>query len=144
MGMRGGRFWDWVIGAAGLALIVSLFLPWYRSNAEDWIGFSSTGIVGKWLLLAGVVALAAPFVATLKPTPGQAQKYDIAVLIVGVLAIAGTILRMANPAEFDTVDEPVTLKAGAWIGLVATIAIVTGAVLALRTRLAQRPARSTA
>src|SRR5215212_3154703 len=96
-----GRAWDWLTAAAGLVLGVSLFLYWYRTNDDNWMGYTNLGFPGKPILLAALLAMATPFVATMRQTAGRIQSYRAIVLGLGVLAVALTIYRMADPKEFD-------------------------------------------
>jgi hypothetical protein len=129
---------------AGLVLAVALFMYWYRSNDDNWAGFSNTGLPGKFILLAAVLALAVPLVATMRQSAGRIQSYRAIVMGFGVLAVAMTIYRMADPKEFDTLDKAVTLKPAAWVALFAAVAIVIFTALAMRATIAKRPARSAA
>jgi hypothetical protein len=138
--MEGGsvRVWDWLVGAAGLALVIGVFSPWYRSNQEDWTAFKTMMLIDLLLLLTGLLAMALPFVASLKATDKQAQPLLLVLVGLGLLAIALSIYRMATPPEFDTVLEPVTLKYGAYLSLVAEVVIVLASAVGVRTRLARR------
>jgi hypothetical protein len=138
--MEGGsvRVWDWLVGAAGLALAIGIFLPWYRSNQEDWTAWSTLAWLDKVLLLTALVALALPIVAALKATDKQVQRLLLVLMVLGLLSVIATVYRMATPAEFDTVDEPVHLKVGAYVSLVASGVILVGSALGARARLARR------
>src|SRR3954451_19409757 len=139
-----GRTWDWLTAAAGVVLGVSLFLYWYRSNDDNWMGFSNLGSPGKPILLAALLAIAVPFVATMRQTAGRIQSYRAIVAGFGILAVALIVYRMADPKEFDTLEKPVTLKPASYVALIAAIAIVAFAVAAMRATIAKRPARSAA
>ena len=138
--MEGGsvRVWDWIVGACGLALAVGVFMPWYRSNQENWTAFKSFVLIDLFLLLVAVLAIAVPIVANLKPTDKQVQPLLLALVGLGLLAVGLTIYRMATPPEFDTVLEPVSLKAGAFLSLIAAMLLTASAAQGARTRLARR------
>jgi len=140
-----GRHWDWLTAAAGLVLGIAGFLHWWHSNDDNWRGLSYLGKEGWIILLAAFMAMAVPFVATMRQTAGRIQQYRMTTGIVTLLALAETIFRMADPPEFDSLpNAPVTLKPGAWIALVAAVAILLFLVAAMRATLAGRPARSAA
>jgi hypothetical protein len=139
--MEGGsvRIWDWLIGIAGLALAVGDFMPWYRSNAEDWSGWHSFMLIDKLMLITAAVAIAVPIVAALKATDKQTQQLLIVTAVLALLCLIFVIYRMATPADFDVFpDIPVKLKAGAYVDLVASIVLLASTLLAMRTRLARR------
>ena len=139
-----GRVFDWLTGAAGLVLLVSLFLHWFSSNREEPTGLSAMGLTGKLLLLVGFMAVAAPIVTTLRQTPREASRYTMVLLFFAVLGLIFAVIRTNDPPEFDTVEAPVSVLAGAYIGCVAVGLVVVFAIAALVTRAAKRPARSQA
>jgi drug/metabolite transporter (DMT)-like permease len=139
-----GRIWDWLTAAAGLVLVVSLFLHWFSSNREEPTGISALGLVGYLLFFIGLFAMAAPFVANLRQTPGDVQRYTIVLAGFAALGLIGAVIRTNDPPEFDTVQAPVSVLAGAYIGCVAVGVILLLSLAALRSRLAGRPARSAA
>jgi hypothetical protein len=139
------RRWDRLTAIAGLVFVVALCLHWWRSNDDNWTGISNLGMEGYLMFIGGLFVIATPFVATMRQTAGRIQSYRTLVLVIGVLLLAWTIFRMADPPEFDSfADLPVTLDPGAWIALGAAIVVVISDVLALRANVAARPARSTA
>jgi hypothetical protein len=138
-----GRHWDWLAAAAGLLFGIGAFLYWWRSNDDNWRGISYLGMEGWVILLAALMAMAVPFVARMRQTAGRIQQYRMTVALVTLLALAETIFRMADPPEFDSFsDVPVTLKPGAWISLIAAVAILLFLAAGMRATLARRPARS--
>ncbi len=141
--MGRGTLWDWLTGIAGLVLVVSQLLNWYETNQEYSTAASELGLIGKLLFLVGFAAMAAPFVATLRPSRGRAQSYSMIMVVVGALSTAYIVFRLADPPELDTLEQtPVNLEPGAWIGLGSAIAIVVFSALAMWTRQSARPARS--
>ena len=140
--MEGGsvRVWDWVTSIAGLALAVGLFLPWYRSNLENWTGWATLAWIDKVLLLTAIVALLLPLVVALKATDKQVQGLLLVIGALAIVSIAFTIYRMATPPEFDTVDEPVFLRVGVYLALAGSVVILVATALGARARLARRAA----
>ena len=138
-----GRHWDWLAGAAGLLFAIGLCLHWWRSNDDNWTGISNLGMEGKLMFIGALFAMAVPFVTLMRQSAGRIQQYRWTVLVIGVVLVAWTIFRMADPPEFDSFPNlPVTLEPGAWISLVAAILIVVFNAIAMRATLAKRPARS--
>jgi hypothetical protein len=143
MAAERGRHWDWLAGAAGLVFTIGLFLHWWHSNDDNWIALSNLGMEGKLMFIGGLFATAVPIVTGMRQSAGRIQQYRWLVLLIGIVLVAWTAFRMADPPEFDSLPGvPVTLNAGAWISLVAAVLIVVFNGLAMRTLLAKRPARS--
>ena len=140
-----GRHWDWLAGAAGLVFAIGLFLHWWRSNDDNWIAISNLGMEGKLMFIGALFAIAVPFVTAMRQSAGRIQQYRWTVLLVGVVLVAWTIFRMADPPEFDSLSNaPIALKPGAWISVVAAALIVVFNGLAMWATVAKRPARSAA
>jgi hypothetical protein len=143
MAMGRGTLWDWLTGVAGLVLVVSLLLEWYYANQEYETAASTLGLLGKLLFLVGFAAMAAPFVATLRPSRGRAQSYSMIMVVIGSLATLYIAIRLADPPEINTLEqEPVTLEPAAWVGLASAVGIIVFSALAMWTRQSARPARS--
>ena len=138
--MDGGsvRIWDWLVGAAGLALAIGVFAPFYRSNLENWSAWKSFMLIDLLMLLTAVVAMAVPFVAALKATDKQAQRLLLAVAVLSALTLICVIVRMLDPAEFDAFDKPVHLKIGAWLASIGAGVMLVSSLLGMRARLARR------
>jgi hypothetical protein len=144
MGRGRALVWDWLTAAGGLVLIVSLFLPWYFSNGENWTGSSAFGKTDKLVLLAGLVSLALPVVAALKPRNQDVQKYAFVVFAIVALCLLVVIIRVANPPEFDSLDAPVTHKVGSWLAIASLVGCALFTALGMRERLARRGAHAPA
>ncbi|MEA2450773.1 MAG: hypothetical protein QOG63_2705 [Thermoleophilaceae bacterium] len=140
--MEGGsvRIWDWLTAIAGLALAVGDFIPFYRSNEENWSAWSVFMLIDKLMLITAVMALLLPLIAALKATDKQALKLVIAIALLGALCVIFVIYRMATPAELadPTFHLPVKLQAGAFVSLIAAIVLTASSLLAIRSRLARR------
>lgn len=138
--MEGGsvRIWDWLVGVAGLVIVIGVFTPWYRSNQENWTAWKTMMLIDLLLVLTGLLAMALPLVAGLKATDKQAQKLLLVLIVLGILGVVFTIYRMQTPPEFDTVLEPITLKAGAYMALVGSVVVALASALGVRARLAHR------
>ena len=63
------RPWDWVAGAAGVALLVVLALPWYDLLDGSLSGFQAFSIVDLWLGLTALLAIAIPIATAFSESP---------------------------------------------------------------------------
>ena len=135
-----GTIWDWLTAISGLTLIVSQFLSWYFTNEEYYKAVQKLGLTGKLLFIVGIFALLAPLVNTLRQTPGRASSYNMILVVMGLLSTAFIIFRLNETPELDTLDTPVQIEPGAYVGLCAAIGIVVFSALAIATRKARRGA----
>jgi uncharacterized integral membrane protein len=143
--MEGGsvRIWDWLAGAAGLALAIGIFMPFYLENEETWTGWKSFMLIDKLALLTGVLAIALPIRAALKPTDHSIQWHVLLVALLSLLTLIFVLYRMANAADVTTIvpDPKSTLEPGAYVCLVASIVLFLASALGARARLARRAAQ---
>ena len=133
-----GTIWDWLTAVSGLTLIVSQFLSWYFTNEEYYKAVQKLGMTGKLLFIVGLMALLAPLVNTLRQTPGRASRYNLTLVVIGLLSTAFIIFRLNETPELDTLDTPVRIEPGAYVGLGAAIGIVVFSALSIATRKARR------
>ena len=102
MDLRRVRVWEWLTGLAGLALLVSLFLPWYGdgdggAGASAWESFAVIDVV---LLLVALLAMALPVVAAAQRTAAVPQAHTAFVLLFAYPALVLVVIRLLNlPGE---------------------------------------------
>ncbi|MFL5895759.1 MAG: hypothetical protein ACJ76Z_11700 [Thermoleophilaceae bacterium] len=114
---------EWVAGASGLALLVSLFLPWYSVGGSHVSAWTAMAVDDVILAFAGVATLVAAAATAARPGTPVPIAYTALTAFVGVLAIVVTVWRVADPAAPASAD----LGPGAWVGLVAALGIAGGA-----------------
>jgi hypothetical protein len=129
--LRRLRAGEWLAAVGGLALIVSLLLPWYGAGLPIVREDSRTGFEALSVIDAALVLLALPGVALagLQATQdGPAKPVAAAVLCVPAGALATLLV------AFRLIDVPgdgLEVREGAWLALAATIAITAGGWLSL-------------
>lgn len=130
MDLRRLRIGEWSVAAAGLVLLVSLFLPWYSvtgfgaADATAWQAFDVIDIALS-LLAVGAVGVLLVTAGPSTPSPGIAYQ---ALLCIG--AIVGSVLvlfRLLDPPEAGLSRE-----LGCYLGVVATAGIVVSCLVAMR------------
>lgn len=140
---RVGRAGTALVGVvSGLALIVSVFLPWYATNlgppfsATSASGWEATDIA-RIALAAGVVLTAASVVLALEeqgalrldPSIGDAVAWVVLVVaILAALAVGFRLLIMPEPAQF------LSRQIGIYIAAVATVGGILSGLAAIATR----------
>ena len=134
MDLRRLRAGEWIAGAAGLALLVSLFLSWYDGQS----GWESLGILDVILAFVALNALAIPFVTASYRVPALPLAHQsLTVLITGValLLVVGRVLNIPDWADGR--------EGGLWIALLATLGVVAGGLLAMRDERRSPPGEHT-
>ncbi len=136
--MRRVRPGEIVAGAAGLLLLIALFLDWYTvagrgGGLSAWDAFTVVDVLLAIVALLGIALLVSQVV-------GRGPSLPVALEVVTTtLALAATLLvlyRILNqPGSNDVVDVAV----GAWLGAGCCLALFLGAWLALSDERA-RPA----
>lgn len=124
------RPWDVATGVAGVALLVSLFLAWFDAQevvaVSAWEAFSVTDVVLALAALGGLALFAAQ--ATSR-SPAVATAVTV---VVSAFAVPATLLaayRLLNPPG---PNDLVGLEPGAYLGLLATLALTVAAWRAMR------------
>ena len=125
MELRRLRLGEWLAGAGGVVLIGSLTLDWYgaRGRSGALSGFESFSVLDLFLvaLAALAIGLAVAQATRRSPTiPVAAGVLTVTFGILGVLLVAYRIVNQPGPNEF------VDVRAGAWVGLAATAAVLAG------------------
>ena len=114
MDLRRVRVWEWLTGLAGVALAVSLFLPWY-SGATAWESLVVADVI---LALLAVMAIALPIVAAAQRTTAVPQAWTALIMLVAVPALLVALFRLLN-LPGDGLER----DAGVWLGMAAAIGV---------------------
>jgi uncharacterized membrane protein len=120
------RAGEWLALAGGGALVVSLLLPWYaaRARVATVTGFEAFSVIDVLLVLLALLTLA---LAVLQATQDSPTKPVGAAVVTVVSGIVGALLVLVRIVDQPGPNEFIDVRAGAWIGLAATVAIVAGA-----------------
>ena len=114
MDLRRLRAGEWLALAGGVALIVSLFLPWY----EGATGYQALTVVDVLLTLLALLALSLPVLQATRDSPALPVGAAVLTASFGILGVLLVLFRL--------IDDPFAgaeLRGGAWIGLAAAVAI---------------------
>ena len=118
-----------IILAAGIVLIINLFLPWYRVSA---FGFSASisafdsGFLawfGSLCAIAAAVIIALKVFANMKINAGPLKAEHLA-LALGALGFLFILIRLLT--------ETTAMFIGLWIGLIVSAALAFGAFMAMK------------
>ena len=117
MDLRRLRFGEWLALAGGVLLIVSLFLPWYG----DVSGLEAMSVIDILLVLVAAVAIALPILQATQTAPTLPVAFGVLTVTVGAIGVLLVLFRL-----IDSPDEVGGVAAGAWLGLVAVVALTVG------------------
>jgi hypothetical protein len=128
--VRRVRIGELVSGAAGVLLLVSMFLGWYSVSGRDdsltaWGAFSVVDLMLALVALLGI-ALA------LSQVIGRGPALPVALgVITTTLALAGTLLLLYRILNQPGPNDTIGVQAGAYLGLLASLGVFLGAWLSL-------------
>jgi hypothetical protein len=124
------RTGEWLAAVAAIVLAVSLFaLHWY-GGAYPRTGWEAL-VTLRWLVLVAVVVALTAVVAQMRPGPALAAALDVVALVLSIITTLLLVIRLATTGA--------SLSAGAFVGLAASIAMMLGVFVALRTEQGWRP-----
>jgi len=136
---------DIVAGVGGLALLVTLFLPWYGFEApaartegaltvlnlvsgdptpSAWQAFSVVDIL---LALTALLAIALPVVTAVTSGPAKPVAFAVLSSVGSILALLLVLWRL-----IDAPGDGLELRYGAWLGLAAAVVMLGGCWGAMR------------
>jgi hypothetical protein len=129
---------DVLAGAAGVALVVALFLTWYTVPGE--LGASGPAPIGLsgWRALAvndvllaacGLLGIAVAITAATSRSPGLPIGLAIVAVLAGLLGVVLVLVRILDPA---TSSGPADRGAGPWLALAGALGVAAGAWWSIR------------
>ena len=149
MDLRRGRIWEWLAGAFGAALAVSVFLEWYGCAATRAAVTTPAGAgcrpgaaVSVWsalavadvvMLVAGLGGLLTLVVTLVQRTPAVPIALTSVVAVVALVAAVLAVLRLVDPPAVPAVTGKIPARLlGAWLGVGASLGLVASTLAAIR------------
>jgi hypothetical protein len=133
------RLSDLGAGAAGVALLVVLFLPWYRgavgtgvvsygpgASSQRATGWQAFSVVDVLLALAAALAIAIVVVTASTRGPAKPVASTVIATVVSAIAVLLVLWRALAPPE-----PGLTRSYGVWLGLAATLLMFAASFAAL-------------
>ncbi len=128
---------EMVVGAGSIVLLASMFLlRWYGFHTvvtdvgASWNGWHGLTTLRWFMLVTAALGLALTYFQTANRTPAVPSTLSVIVPVVALITFIPLIYRvLINEPGPDSLIDP---RAGAFIGLLATLAIVGGGYLSLR------------
>jgi hypothetical protein len=119
--LRRLRAGEWLAGAGGILLIVSLFLPWYEA-AKPVTGFEALSVIDILLALLALLALALPVLQATQDAPNKPVGAAVLGVVLGALGALLVVFRL-----IDSPADGLEVRPGAWVALAATVLITVAA-----------------
>jgi hypothetical protein len=134
--LRRLRAGEWLAAAGGVALLGALLLPWYDVGGvdpghspafPDATAFEAFSIIDILLTLLALLALALAIFQATQDSPAQPVGAGVLSVTLGLIGIVLVLFRIVDKPDTEFVE----VRAGAWIGLAAVLALTAGACLSL-------------
>jgi formate hydrogenlyase subunit 3/multisubunit Na+/H+ antiporter MnhD subunit len=125
MDLRRLRAGEWVAAASGVALLVSLFLPWYGPESRTaWESLAALDVLLAFVAATGVLLAIATATQAVPAVPIALSALVTFAGIFGVLLVLFRMLDLPNGATGR--------EWALWLGLAGAVGIVAGALIAMR------------
>jgi hypothetical protein len=124
------RLGEWLAALAGVGLVASLALEWYGVRAREAAisGFAAFEVVDVLLVLVAATGVALAVAQATRDRPALPVALAVITVTAGLLGILLVLYRILNePGP----DEFVDVRLGAYLGLLATLALTAGGWLSL-------------
>ena len=134
MDLRRLRAGEWVAAAAGVALLVSLFLPWYAERSA----WQSLAVIDVLLALVAACGVALLLVTATQSAPAVPLAFSVFVVLAGALGLVLVLSRLLSLPEWAEGRDW-----GIWLALAGALGIVAGGLLGMRDERLSAPDRPT-
>jgi hypothetical protein len=152
MDLRRVRTWDWLTGLAGVALLVSLFLPWYSAGDQSGTAWEWFSVIDVILFVTALAGIAVPIVTAMQRTAAVPQAVTSTLIWLFLVAAVIAVIRLLNVPDVHAQVEGAYLNtstgytsyagivplvgrdAGVWIGTIAALALVAFDIKAMRDK----------
>lgn len=115
---------EWLAAASGVALLVSLFLPWYEPSASGWESLAAIDVLLAFVAASGVLLA---IVTAMQRVPAVPVALSALVTLAGAFGVVLVLLRL-----LDLPDGVAGRDWAIWLGLAGAVGIIAGALLAMR------------
>jgi O-antigen/teichoic acid export membrane protein len=126
---------EWIAAAGGVALLVSLFLPWYDPDVSAWEALSAIDVLLAILAASGVLLALATATQNVPAVP---------LALAGLVSLAGLVAFVLVLVKVADVPGAADGRAWAlWLGLAGAAGLATGGAFAMRDERLSPPGRHT-
>jgi len=127
VGLARLRAGEWLAAAAGVALLASLFLPWYGVDGVDVSGFEAFSVIDLLLALLALLAIALAVLQAIQDGPTLPVGAGVLTATLGKIGVLLVLFRIV----FEPGSSVLEVQVAAWFALAATVAITAGGWLSL-------------
>jgi hypothetical protein len=129
---------EWIAGASGTALLVSLFLPWYGVRDDSISAWDALAVTDVLLAIVAACGVLLAIVTATQRVPAVPIALAAVVTLVGLIGLVLVVIRALDlPAGADGREWAL------WLGLVGAGGIVVGGSLAMADERLSRPGSPT-
>jgi hypothetical protein len=126
VGLRRLRAGEWLAAAGGVALIMSLLLPWYGAvlpivREDSRTGFEALSVIDAALVLLALPGVALAGLQATQDSPAKPVAAGVLCVPAGVLAALLVVFRI-----IDVPGDGLEVREGAWLALATALAITAG------------------
>jgi len=143
MDLRRLRAGEWITGASGVVLLVSLFQPWYDlAGIIELTAFQAFAVYDVLLVGLALAGIALFVVTAHQQGPAVGIALDGLTALFAMVMSVLLVIRVLNlPADIDheTTDRMTFL----WVGLAATFGVLVGAFVSMRDERLSKPGQWT-
>ena len=159
MDLRRLRAGEWLAAVAGLALIASLFLPWYEGSFggvgaqysggdPEFTGWEALTVLDVVFVAGGLAGVAILVVTATQRTPALPVALGAIAVLVGLIVVALVLYRVLDVPGLETGGPAEAYpdgdrRVGLWTGLLAALGLTAGSFLSMRDERLSRPGEST-
>jgi hypothetical protein len=137
------RFGDWVMAFGGVAVLGATLADWYsvpvlgeQVGFNAWESFAVNDVI---LALAAVMALTGFVLTAAQPTVAVPLALASLTTLVALLGLVLVVIRLIWPPDLTDGVLDVSREGGAWLGLVATSALLAGCLASIRDERMPQP-----
>jgi hypothetical protein len=125
MDLRRLRAGEWVAGLGGVALLASLFAPWYDPDSLS--AWKALGAIDVLLALIAASGVALPLITATQRAPAVPIALGAVVVVAGFVGVVLVVLRL-----LDVPDAASGREWGIWLALAGALGILAGTARAIR------------
>ena len=138
MDLRRLRAGEILLAVSGVALLVSLFLPWYGTAGADLSGWEAMSVVDVLLALVALSAISVLVATAVMRVAAGPISLDALVTLLGLIGLVLVLFRVLSlPGEASG------REAGLWLALAGVLGIVVSATISMRDERLSPPGRYT-
>jgi len=135
MDLRRLRAGEWIVALSGVALLGSLFAPWYAAGRTGWEALAANDVI---LALIAGAAVALWLITASQSVPALPIAFAALVTLAGAVATILVAVRVIWPA-----GGAGSRDWGIWLALAGALGIAAGGWIGMRDERLSKPSRPT-